>query len=326
MSEDLTLSYTKECGEYLSADKRTAVKYMLFTPNQTPRGIIQALHGLGSSICRYEASGFVEKLTSAGYVVCGEDHLGHGGSIASEEDRGHIDKFEYLIEDIHTLRKIVRERYKHLPYIMYGHSFGSMILRGYISKYDDIDGAVIAGTCASSKRFRKMRMKCSRIALLRGLKHRSKKLDKGLFDGFNDSFADENDVFSWLCSLSKVRELYRSKGGVGMSMTVGGYREFFRLGEHVTSREWAGKVSPSLPILIISGSDDPFGGMGEGIKELYSWLCDRELSSLKMKLYDGARHEILKDFCRKEVFSDIIEWSGKVVQGTVESKVFSMTV
>ncbi len=317
------MGYTKECGEYLSADKKTKIKYMLFTPEEPPKGIIQTLHGLGSSFASYEASGFVEKLTSAGFVVCGEDHLGHGGSVESRDDYGHLDSYEHLITDVHSLKDIVRERYKYLPYIMYGHSFGSMILRGYIARYNDISGAVISGTCQKSDRYKKLIRQCKRKIFFKGVRFRCKKLDAKLFEGFNDSFSEENDSVSWLSSLSEVRRKYREGNG-GMAMTLGGYREFAELANFVTSDIWLQSIPLSLPVFIISGEDDPLGGMGKGIKELHSTLIELGLSSVKMKLYTGSRHQILKDRCRDEVFGDVIGWANEVIAAVNEEMTMSI--
>ena len=40
-----------------------------------------------------------------------------------------------MMEDEHTLTKLVKEMYPDLPYFMFGHSMGSFIARDYITKY-----------------------------------------------------------------------------------------------------------------------------------------------------------------------------------------------
>ena len=50
------------------------------------KGIIQISHGMCEYIERYEH--FADFLTSHGYIVCGNDHLGHGNSVRSNDDLG----------------------------------------------------------------------------------------------------------------------------------------------------------------------------------------------------------------------------------------------
>ena len=39
-----------------------------------------------------------------------------------------------MMEDEHTLKKIVCEKYPNLPYFLFGHSMGSFITRDFIAK------------------------------------------------------------------------------------------------------------------------------------------------------------------------------------------------
>ncbi len=51
------------------------------------------------------------------------------------------------MEDEHTLKEIVCEKYPDLPYFLFGHSMGSFITRDFIAKYgDELTGATICGT------------------------------------------------------------------------------------------------------------------------------------------------------------------------------------
>ena len=73
------------------------------------------------------------------------------------------------------------------------------------------------------------------------------------------------------------------------------------------------KTPAQLPILLISGTDDPVGGYGEGVKEVYEAYRRRGVTHVSMKLYEGCRHEILNELNREEVYADIVSFLYTVV-------------
>ena len=79
------MSYQKTIGTYLSADGITEIHYAIYLPEGNPRAILQISHGMRDYIERYEQCGFVEAMTDAGFVVCGNDHIGHGESAATPD-------------------------------------------------------------------------------------------------------------------------------------------------------------------------------------------------------------------------------------------------
>ena len=73
-------------------------------------------------------------LTAYGFVVCGEDHLGHGltvndGRYGYFAPRGGWD---LITQDVRRLREIEGEKFPGLPYVLLGHSMGSFLTRTYL--------------------------------------------------------------------------------------------------------------------------------------------------------------------------------------------------
>lgn len=103
---------------YPSADGVSCIRALVWEPDAVaagaaPRAVIQLVHGMAEHIERYER--FAGVLCEAGYVVCAEDHIGHGGSAASADDLGHIPLahgVDVLLEDMHALRGRVCSRYE----------------------------------------------------------------------------------------------------------------------------------------------------------------------------------------------------------------------
>ena len=53
------------------------------------------------------------------------------------------------------------------------------------------------------------------------------------------------------------------------------------------------KMNEQLPILLISGKDDPFGDYGKGIRKLGKKFKRAGINHITVQLYANRRHEIL---------------------------------
>ena len=90
-----------------------------------PVAVFQIAHGVAEHIGRYDH--FARFLASNGFVVCGNDHIGHGKSVACEADLGFTaekEGYRRFVDDMHILYKIMHKRYPELPYYLFGHSMG----------------------------------------------------------------------------------------------------------------------------------------------------------------------------------------------------------
>ena len=116
------------------------------------KGIIQFSHGMCEYFNKYME--FHKFMLENGYVVCGNDHIGHGFSIKNESDKGFFaerEGYKFLIEDLKKMNDVIRERYPYEPLFLIGHSMGSLIARNYAAKYGkDLKGLLLCGTVRSS--------------------------------------------------------------------------------------------------------------------------------------------------------------------------------
>ena len=67
-----------------------------------------------------------------------------------------------------------------------------------------------------------------------------------------------------------------------------------------------------MPIYIVSGDEDPVGGYGKLVKQLFEVYKKSGIRDVQMKLYPGCRHEILNEVNKKEVYVDILNWLNHV--------------
>ena len=104
-----------------------------------------------------------------------------------------------------------------------------------------------------------------------------------------------------------MRAAYRADKYCFFDFKLSGYYTLIKLQAICNRKTWFRHISGSLPILLVSGGNDPVGNYGKGVKAVYKTL-KKNGKNVKMKLYDGFRHEILNDTCRDEVVEDILDF------------------
>jgi alpha-beta hydrolase superfamily lysophospholipase len=166
---------TKKDFYYPSTDGKTQIHAIRWEPEGEPKAILQIIHGMVEFIDRYDD--FAKYLTEHGYLVTGEDHIGHGASVQSDEYHGYFgdEGNAWVIADIHRLREMMQKEFPGVPYLMLGHSMGSFLLRKYIVFHGDISGAIIMGSGYTKPRSSALGIQIANgFAKVYGWRHRSK--------------------------------------------------------------------------------------------------------------------------------------------------------
>lgn len=309
-------SYTFCRGGYLSADGKSKIACYFYTPKNTePRAILQISHGMCEYIRRYEP--LADFLCERGYIVSGNDHLGHGETAADEEGLGFTAKgggAEHMVDDVYRLTEKLKRDFEGLPVILLGHSMGSFVVRRYLEKYPNaVDAAIISGTGGpdSPTGFGKALTKL--LMIFRGEHYRSEFVKSVAFMGYNKHFKEEKCKNSWISRDRALVDRYGKDPYCQFTFTLRGYYDLFYLLGKVSEKAWAKGLKKDLPILMISGDDDPVGAYGVGVKKIYDRLIDAKMTDVTLKLYRGARHEVLNETNRAEVFEDIAAWLGQKI-------------
>lgn len=286
-----------------------AVKWM---PDvEKPFCILQIVHGMAEHIERYDE--FARFLAGKGILVVGDDHLGHGKSVKEDGIYGYFcehDSANVLVRDEHRLKKIMQEQYPGVPYLILGHSMGSFILRNYLFRYGTgVEGAIIVGTGSQS---RGTLFAARALAAIQkffcGSRHVSKLLDKAAFGSYNKRFEPARTKFDWLSVEESNVDRYIADPMCGFVFTVNGFATLFKLIYNCGDEEKLSKMPKNLPIMLISGADDPVGDYGRSIEKVYQSYLDHGMLNVQMKLYEGDRHELLNEADREQVYGDIYRW------------------
>lgn len=298
---------------FLSADGKTQIRAIEWLPQGEPRAVFQMTHGMIEHIDRYDGLG--EYLSNNGFYVVGHDHLGHGGTPQKPEDYGYFaDKKgdEAILSDMHELRRIASEKYPELPYFMLGHSMGSYFLRRYIAtRGEGLSGALIMGTGANPGAVAiGGLMVCNVIALFKGWRHRSPFMEKLFFTGTFDKYDNDGGrpELNWRSKDPSIGEGCVADPRCNFKFTLKAYRDFLKTILFVSKQKSADAAPKTLPLFILSGAEDPIGGMGEGVKKVYEMYKDAGVNDIALKLYENDRHEILLETDKEMIFADILNW------------------
>ena len=301
--------YSVHHVRFTSSDGHSRVHGWVYAPNTPPIAMMQISHGMCEYIGRYHW--FMESLCQLGFVVFGNDHIGHGDS-SQPEDYGYFaDKngYRHLISDLHRMTVIVKEKYPELPLFLFGHSMGSFVARLYLSKYaHEIDGAILCGSSGPNPLTKGGILAASAVIQMKGPRHRSSKLSALAFGNYNSKYEDQHTSHDWLTRNPAVVNFYKNDPKCTFLFTASGLRDLFTMLDLCNSRKWFHSLPKGLPILLISGDMDPVGNYGKGIITIQEKLLEAGMYNVSMTLYPEARHELLQELNREEVLTDIYHW------------------
>ncbi len=266
-------------------------------------GIVQIIHGMTEHAKRYAE--FANFLNKHGFIVIADDHRGHGKTDLNSLGYCKGNMFRDTVRDEIELTAYYQKKYPQLPYFIFGFSYGSFITQSYISyNGDKINGAVIGG---SNK---KKDLEVYLGALVTGLsnffgleKKEAKMIEKLSFGAYAKNFSDGE----WLSHDEENNKKYHEDKYCGFTCSNRFYADFFSGLKSLYTSEYKKRLKLDLPLLLISGSLDPVGDMGKGMKKLYDYYTKEvKMSSVKLVFLEGYRHEFIgikdgQEKCFKEI-------------------------
>lgn len=305
------MKISKQNFYFKSSNRHTKIHGVCWIPEGIEiQGVLQIAHGMVEFIDRYDD--FARFLCSKGIVVVGNDHLGHGNSVASEGDWGFLGEngFECMVDDLKKVQKHFKERFPHVPYYILGHSMGSFVVRYFLVKYrKSVDGAIIMGTGYHPVPLAVAGQSIARIiAFVKGWHYRSSFVNQMAFGSYNKGIKPARTDFDWISRDEVMVDKYISEPRCQFMFTVNGYFELFKGIRFISNQKNINKVPREMPILFVSGDVDPVGDYGEGVQKVYDMFTLAGNEALDMIMYEGARHEILNEINKNEVYNDLYDW------------------
>jgi alpha-beta hydrolase superfamily lysophospholipase len=285
--------------------------YVCLPPENVPiKGTVQIVHGLGETALRYQR--FAAELTNEGYLVFANDHRGHGRTAGHVDQIGIFDRDDFLkmYHDTLLLTDRIRDQYPEYPIYLFGHSMGSFLVQKiiYQSPYK-VKGVILSGTNGKQGFMLHIgKWLAIVISLFKGETYRSTWLDYLTLGQLNNPFRPNRTAFDWLSRDEAEVDAYVANPNCGKVFTAAFYRDFFKLLIEIHQPHRMMSIPKKMPVLIISGDQDPVGNMGKNVLQLSQMYEDIGLKHVTLHLYPQARHELLNEINRDEVTRDILAW------------------
>ena len=299
-------------SSFLSADGVTDIHYHIWLPDAPPRAVLVIFHGMLEYSTRYEE--FARFLNHHDIAVFAQDHLGHGNSCATPAQRGHFGNTNgnsNVIQDCHEMVTIANEAYPDLPLFLLGHSMGSFLLRQLLHQCElpPLAGVLLMGTGQMPENVIRLGRNIAKgVSIVRGPAYKSQLLYKLLLGSNNKRIRDHHSKSDWL-SRDHVRvDAYDGNPMIIDNFTAKAYSDMLSgmLTNYDAHR--LSSLDTHIPLILLSGDADPIGSYGKGVEKLYDQYEALGYEDLTLKLYPGARHELLNETNRGEVMDDILAW------------------
>lgn len=284
-------------------------------PEGEPVAVLQIVHGLGEHCGRYDH--FASFMAGQGFLVVAADHMGHGGSVSEELPYGHFEGGWFkAVGDVIRLLKTTRLEYPDLPYILLGHAMGASMVRTLLAQYpkSGVSAAILCGSSWVHRGILNSGIAAAAVVgKMQGFDKSSQKLTESWYNGYNRRIEHQRTSFDWLCRNSRVVDRFLADAGCFHVMTAGLVRDVLTGMKYNQEPENMARMRNDLPILAISGGDDPAGGYGEGVKKMVQGFTRAGMEDVTMRLYPLCRHELLHELNREEIYGHILSWIQKQV-------------
>ena len=244
----------------------------VYLPEGEARGYLHVVHGMTEHIRRYDA--FMRHFAGEGYLVFGYDHLGHGYTATDENELGYIaekDGWQRLADDVGVYASAVKAAFPlpaGRPYYLMGHSMGSFIVRVAVARGLRPEKLIVMGTGGANPASGVGLALIKTVRAFRGGKAYSPFVDRLAFGSYNKRFAAEGDPRSWLTRDTAHRAKYAADPYCTFHFSLSAMQDLVTLNRRANSGAWFRAVPQDLPILLVSGSDDPVGTYGKGVPKV----------------------------------------------------------
>lgn len=284
--------------------------YRWMPEEHDPVALIQIVHGMGDHSARYRA--FADVLCHHGYAVYAIDQRGHGRTAEAAGLYGYLgpDGFTAMVDNTRHVFELAARDFPHRPWLLLGHSMGSYVVQRFIQRHGhQLAGAVLVGTSGNlGLTVHAGVYLAGRFARRRGDRAHFPLAERLTFTSYNNRFRPVRTPFDWLSRDAAAVDDYISDPMSGRVLTAGSFRDLLiGLRQLFTARNMR-LVPKQLPILMISGDQDPLGKNGKSVLALARSMRSCGLTNVQVILYPGSRHDILHDTAKDHVIADVLSW------------------
>jgi alpha-beta hydrolase superfamily lysophospholipase len=262
-----------------------------WAPEGAPRAVVQVQHGLAEHAARYRRFG--QALAGAGYLVYAPDGRGSGRTAAGRYGQWGPDGWPGWVDDLARLNARIRQDNPGLKVALLGHSMGSFASQQYVLDHSaDIDALVLSGT--------------TEVSGLAAMLDSDAPAD---LSAFNAPFENRTG-YEWLSRDESEVDAYVADEACGFAAPK--LTGIATVAQAADPERLAG-IRADLPILLVSGTDDPLAGGGAAVELVAQRYRDAGVRDVQAILYPGARHELLNETNRDEVTAEVLAFLDRTV-------------
>lgn len=278
-----------------SSNGRDTIQAWLYEPTVDPVAIVHIIHGLGEHSRRYLH--MISALVDAGFVVVAGDHAGHGRTAMESgvwADAGD-DADRVVVADELALQEQARRAHPELPYIVFGHSWGSVIARVMaLDPRAKLDALALCGIAAQMHGIEQTldRDALAALAASHGAEPAPQYLVDQVFEGFIDRFGQDAGPTAWVAKdpgivADHARDPFNNFGAPMSARFLQGFVDAYDQANDVAFYE----KFPDVPVAIFAGQEDPVTNYGEGAQHVADRFTAAD-RTVELHLYPDLRHEV----------------------------------
>ena len=274
--------------------------------NEIPRAIIYITHGMAEHIGRYKW--FIQKLNQDNFHVIAYDHRGHGEQIKKGKLQGHFANKDGWVKVVNDLQGVIingKTEFPNSKHILFAHSMGSWIAISAMLKGLKVDGVILSGSNKLNTFLAKfIKTLTSFLIFFYGNQSESNLLERLTIGTYNKKFAPNRTPSDWISSDPLNVDDYVADPLCGFKKTLGLWNDFAHGMIEIFDEGNYTKFSSQIPLMLISGNNDPVGGFGEGVNQLNIFL-QKFYKKTECYIIENEKHEVLSGLKKEEAYSII---------------------
>lgn len=219
-----------------------------------------------------------------------------------------------IVEDLHAVTQLAKERFPGLPLFLFGHSMGSLVARCYAQKYDrELKGLIVCGSPSNNPGAGPGKALAKLLILFYGEHYRSPFLQRMAFGGYNRGIDQPVSSNSWICANPQTVADYDSDPLCGFVFTLNGFVALFTLVQQVYRLQNWQVNNPQMPVLFIAGAEDPCILSPQKWQQAVGLVRSAGYKQVSSILYPKMRHELLNEEDSRKVMEDVLAFLEKAV-------------
>jgi alpha-beta hydrolase superfamily lysophospholipase len=129
-----------------------------------------------------------------------------------------------------------------------------------------------------------------------------------MFGGYNKRIEHVRTKSDWLTRDETIVDAYEADPDCGFVTSAGLLRDMLVGLKFIHNKNNLRQMERTLPVLFLSGEEDPVGGYGAGVRAAAEAFQKAGVHKVSLRLYSQGRHEMLNELNRDEVYGDILGW------------------